>query len=94
MPTKTVRALINGRVQGVCFRMETERAAEKFGVSGWVRNRRDGSVEALFQGDARAVDDMLKWCGDGPPLAIVTKVETAEAPFQEGLINFIIRHTV
>jgi acylphosphatase len=73
--------------------METERAAEKYGVHGWVRNRRDGTVEALLQGDSRAVDDMLKWCGQGPPLAIVRDVEVVEEPFQEGLTNFTVRHT-
>jgi len=93
MAIKTVRAIISGRVQGVCFRMETERAAEKYGVSGWVRNRRDGSVEALFQGDFQKVDDILKWCNQGPPMALVTKVEAFEEPFQEGLAGFIIRHT-
>jgi acylphosphatase len=93
MAIETVRVTISGRVQGVCFRMETERAAEKYSVNGWVRNRRDGTVEALLQGDSRAVDDMLKWCGQGPPLAIVTKVEVIDEPFQEGLTDFIIRYT-
>jgi acylphosphatase len=93
MAIKTVRAIISGRVQGVCFRMETERAAEKCGVNGWVRNRRDGSVEALFQGESQNVNDVLKWCGQGPPMAIVTKVDVFDEPFQAGLAGFIIRHT-
>jgi acylphosphatase len=93
MAIKTVRAIISGRVQGVCFRMETERAAEKYGVNGWARNRRDGSVEAMFQGDSRAVDEMLKWCNHGPPMAIVANVQVIEESFQEGLTGFMIRHT-
>ena len=93
MTLRTVRVIISGRVQGVCFRMETERAAEKYGVNGWVRNRRDGSVEALFQGDSRSVDDVLKWCAQGPPLAVVGDVRIFEEPFQEGLTDFIVRHT-
>jgi acylphosphatase len=94
MATKTVRVIISGMVQGVCFRMETQRAAEKYGVNGWVRNRRDGTVEAMLQGDSRAVDDMLKWCSLGPPLAMVANVKLVEEALQEGLTNFIIRHTV
>ncbi len=90
---KTVRVIISGRVQGVCFRMETERAAERIGVNGWVRNRRDGTVEALFQGDAGAVDEMVQWCHKGPPLAVVQDVKVMEAPFQEGLLGFSIRYT-
>lgn len=93
MINKRVRAIISGRVQGVCFRMETERAAEKFGVYGWVRNRRDGTVEVLFEGETRAVDDMLKWCKEGPPFAIVSGVQITEELFKEEFKDFTIRHT-
>jgi hypothetical protein len=48
----------------------------------------------MLQGDSRSVDDMLKWCGQGPPLAIVANVQVVEEPFQEGLTNFIVRHKV
>ena len=67
-------AIISGRVQGVFFRMETKRAADRFGVSGWVRNQRDGTVEALFEGDQDKVDAVLGWCNEGPPSAKVTDV--------------------
>jgi acylphosphatase len=93
MLNKRVRAIISGRVQGVCFRMETERAAAKYGVYGWVRNRRDGTVEALFEGPAAAVEDILKWCGEGPPLAMVARVEIAEEPFKGEFKDFTIRYT-
>ena len=64
-----------GRVQGVCFRMETERAARNFNVFGWVRNRPDGTVEAVFEGDRTEVDRMLAWCRLGPPLSRVDHVD-------------------
>ena len=64
-------AIITGIVQGVFFRMETQRAAEQHNVVGWVRNRRDGSVEAVFEGDRKEVDAVLDWCREGPDRAIV-----------------------
>jgi len=73
---ENVRAhvLIHGRVQGVCFRMETQRAAETIGVCGWVRNLPNGTVEAVFEGTPSHVDQILKWCNAGPPLSDVKHV--------------------
>ena len=68
-------AIISGRVQGVFFRVETKHAADGFGVFGWVRNRRDGTVEALFEGDQDQVDAVLAWCKEGPPHAQVSAVK-------------------
>lgn len=68
-------AIIAGRVQGVFFRMETKRAADHAGVFGWVRNKRGGNVEALFEGDEGSVKSMLEWCREGPPLAYVKSVD-------------------
>jgi acylphosphatase len=67
-------AIISGRVQGVFFRMETKRAADGFGVFGWVKNLLDGRVEAVFEGDRDRVDAILDWCREGPPAAKVTDV--------------------
>ena len=67
--------IISGRVQGVFFRVETKRAADGFGVLGWVRNRRDGTVEALIEGDRDRVDALLEWCKEGPPHAQVSDVD-------------------
>ena len=67
--------IITGRVQGVFFRVETQRAAEGFGVSGWVRNKRDGTVEAVFEGRQEDVDATLNWCQQGPRMARVDKVD-------------------
>ena len=90
---KAVRAVISGRVQGVCFRMETERAAQRFGVNGWVRNKRDGTVEAFFEGEAGDVDDIIDWCETGPPMASVTKVTVSAVPYTGTYKDFSIRYT-
>jgi acylphosphatase len=68
-------ANISGRVQGVFFRMETKRAADRIGVYGWVRNLRDGTVEAIFEGNQDQVDTILAWCKEGPPNAQVSDVK-------------------
>ena len=74
---KQVRAhaIISGRVQGVFFRVETQRAAQRFGVNGWVRNKRDGTVEAVFEGSRQNVDATLDWCRQGPSMSHVDKVD-------------------
>lgn len=72
----TVRVLVSGRVQGVGFRAWTGRTAAALGLSGWVRNRRDGRVEAVFTGPAEAVARMLDACRRGPAAARVEAVET------------------
>jgi acylphosphatase len=76
METKVcAHAIITGRVQGVFFRMETKRAAEQMQVNGWVKNRTDGTVEALFEGEKKKVESVLRWCEEeGPPLSDVKKV--------------------
>jgi acylphosphatase len=69
------RVVLSGRVQGVGFRAWTERTARSLGLSGWVRNRRDGSVEAVFAGPAEIVDDMIGRCRRGPDHARVEVLE-------------------
>jgi acylphosphatase len=69
-----VRVRIEGRVQGVWYRGWAEGRARALGLSGWVRNRRDGSVEAVFEGPAEVVRSMVADCHDGPPAARVTRV--------------------
>jgi acylphosphatase len=75
---RSVRVRIEGRVQGVGFRYWTERIAVELGLDGWVRNRRDGAVEALFAGSPDDVAEMLERCRDGPPAAQVTSVTILE----------------
>ncbi len=72
---KTVRLVISGRVQGVSYRWWTVGEATKRGLNGWVRNRRDGSVEALVSGAAHAVDEFIEACRQGPPAARVNDIE-------------------
>src|SRR3954447_4637589 len=69
------QVIIRGRVQGVGFRYWTRRTATARGLEGWVRNRRDGSVEAVFAGDEKAVADMIELCRRGPDAARVERVE-------------------
>lgn len=76
---KAVRIMIMGKVQGVWFRGWVVDRASALGLDGWVRNRRDGSVEALAVGDSAAVDQLVAACRQGPPAARVEAVETAPA---------------
>lgn len=75
MQVPTIHLRIAGRVQGVGFRDAMGRQAERLGVTGWVRNRADGDVEAVVQGDAAALEDLLAWAGRGPPAARVERIE-------------------
>ncbi len=83
---RTVRVRIEGRVQGVGYRYWTERAAIGFGLSGWVRNLRDGSVEALFSGAPAKVGAMIERCRQGPRSAVVASlsVEDEATPLPAG----------
>jgi acylphosphatase len=76
---------ISGRVQGVGFRYNMVRQAERLGVTGWVRNTRDGKVEAMVDGPAEAVDAIIAWARRGPSSAQVTdvKIEDVEGSFDE-----------
>jgi acylphosphatase len=82
--------VVTGRVQGVFFRDTARRRAEAAGVSGWVSNRPDGAVEAVFEGDEAVVDQLVHFCRRGPSRAEVAAVEvTDEEP--EGLNGFQVR---
>ena len=72
---RTIHIRVGGRVQGVGFRDAMSREAERLGAAGWVRNRTDGSVEALAQGSAQAVEALLAWARRGPPAARVERLE-------------------
>lgn len=76
----SLQVRIEGRVQGVWYRGWTVREALARGLAGWVRNRRDGSVEAVFSGPADQVHDMLRACDDGPPAARVLRVSVEDCP--------------
>lgn len=87
------RLRITGRVQGVGFRYAMQDEAARLGVNGWVRNRRDGSVEALLQGEAGAVETLTAWARRGPPGARVTEVHVA-AGEEASHSGFELRPTV
>jgi acylphosphatase len=82
--------IVHGRVQGVWFRDSTRQIARAHGVDGWVRNRFDGTVEAVLEGPPGGVQETLQFCGTGPPRAHVTHVDVIEEP-PEGLAGFEIR---
>jgi acylphosphatase len=70
-----VHIVVTGRVQGVYFRQSTQEQALALGVSGWVRNRSDGSVEMVAEGHGSAIEQLVKWCEKGPEMARVDSVE-------------------
>ena len=84
------RVTVQGRVQGVGFRYAVARAAEARGVAGWVTNRPDGTVGAVFEGDAEAVESLVRLCREGPRGAEVDRAEVLEEQ-PEGLASFEIR---
>ena len=84
----TKRLRISGRVQGVGFRYALQREARSLGLAGWVRNRRDGSVEALLQGSAEAVDRLIAWSLRGPPGARVDGVDVQPCAGDPGRSDF------
>jgi acylphosphatase len=84
------RVTVHGSVQGVGFRFSVARAAQSRGVAGWVSNRPDGTVEAVFEGDPEAVESLARFCRDGPRGAVVDRVEVVEEEL-EGLRSFGIR---
>ncbi|MFO7713480.1 acylphosphatase [Desulfosarcina sp.] len=84
--------IVSGRVQGVWFRAETQQAARRIGVHGWVRNNRDGTVEAVVEGARTAVLAMIDWCRTGPSRSRVEKVEVAWQPCQGDSADFEIHY--
>ena len=84
------RVLASGRVQGVAFRASTLSRARARGLDGWVRNLADGRVEAVFEGEAAAVAELVAWCREGPRGARVAQLEVFEES-PEGLAEFRVR---
>ena len=83
------RVVVHGHVQGVFFRDTVRRRASTDGVAGWVRNNRDGTVEAVFEGDPEAVERLVAFCREGPRGARVDRLEVAEEE-PEGLRRFAV----
>jgi acylphosphatase len=87
MSTVRRRVTAHGRVQGVFFRDSTREEAERLGVAGWVRNTGEGTVEAVFEGDAEAVESLVELCRSGPGSADVERLDVDEEE-PEGLEGF------
>lgn len=90
---RSVHVVVGGRVQGVGYRYSLRLEAERRGVTGWVRNRSDGSVEAVVEGTDDAVDAVLAWMASGPPGAQVDESCVTEAE-RTGSTGFEVRDTV
>ncbi|MCL6557737.1 MAG: acylphosphatase [Firmicutes bacterium] len=86
-----VHVIVKGRVQGVYFRGHTREQAVAAGVTGWVRNLPDGSVEAVFEGEDEAVERVVAWCRKGPPAARVTGVTVNRGDWRGEFDDFTIR---
>jgi len=84
------RVVVHGRVQGVFFRDSTRERAHAAGVAGWIANRADGTVEAVFEGDPGAVEALVRWAEEGPRGADVERVEVSDEE-PEGLSGFDVR---
>lgn len=91
MVTRQIR--VSGRVQGVGYRASLQHEAHRCGVKGWVRNRRDGSVEALLQGSADAVASLIDWARRGPPAACVDDLRESSVDDEPAHARFEMRPT-
>lgn len=87
-----LRLTVYGRVQGVSYRASAQREALRLGLRGWVRNRLDGSVEALVSGPRSRVDAFVEWARNGPSGARVDRLEAASAEFEK-IESFLVRPT-
>ena len=84
--------VVQGLVQGVWFRASTKEEADRIGVMGWVRNLPDGSVETVFEGEAKKVEEIVAWCHRGPSGARVKKVDIVWEPYKKEFGHFDIRY--
>ena len=86
MKTKSLKIKVHGRVQGVGFRYSAIQVATRIGISGWVRNEWDGTVQIYCEGEAASVDNFIRWCRKGPSMAYVTSLDIDPVPYQ-GVYN-------
>ncbi|MDD3013924.1 MAG: acylphosphatase [Candidatus Gastranaerophilales bacterium] len=86
-----VHVYISGRVQGVGYRYSTVHQAQSLELTGWVKNTYDRKVEAIFEGDENAVEQMLKWCQNGPSMAFVTNIEIHKSSYTGKFNSFVIK---
>jgi acylphosphatase len=86
------QVIIRGIVQGVFFRASTRDEALRIGVGGWVRNLPDGTVQALFEGEKKKIEEIIAWCHKGPPGAQVSKVDISWETYRGEFTHFDIRY--
>ncbi len=87
-----IKLVITGRVQGVFFRAETKKTADRLGINGYVKNLSDGSVEAVIKGDPASVSQMIEWCQKGPAISKVQSVKTEEISSVSNFNTFDVRY--
>ena len=85
-----LHVFISGKVQGVYYRQNTATQAQELSISGWIRNLKDGKVEAVFEGEKNNVNKLLDWCHSGPKNAIVSNIEIVNESFKNEYTNFQI----
>ncbi|MFC1751914.1 acylphosphatase [Thermoproteota archaeon] len=90
MENKRTRVIISGIVQGVFFRDHTRRRAQELGLTGWVKNNFNGTVEAVFEGPSHSVDAMTNWCYDGPASAVINDVKRIDDAYTGEFSDFSI----
>ncbi|NIP37578.1 MAG: acylphosphatase [Candidatus Dadabacteria bacterium] len=91
MPSiKRIHLIVHGIVQGVNFRFSTQQKALSLGLAGWVRNKKDGTVEAVAEGSEEELNEFIGWCNTGPKMAKVTKVDVTEVAASSKLADFTI----
>lgn len=92
MANKCAHVLVEGKVQGVFFRNTARDTAKSLKVTGWIRNRQDGKVELLLEGDEIALDEMVEWCRQGPPGALIAGLEVEPQAYSGEFKQFRIRY--
>jgi acylphosphatase len=89
---KRVHLIISGKVQGVWFRASTKEHAQNLHLTGWVRNLESGEVEAVFEGEESAIDEIITWCSSGPPLAEVDDITKKYEEYTHEFTDFKIQY--
>jgi acylphosphatase len=92
MAKTRAHVLVSGKVQGVFFRQNTRRQAKVRGVTGWVRNTVDGDVEAVFEGEEQAVNELVDYCRHGPSFAKVENIQVAYEPYKGEFKDFSVNY--
>ncbi len=93
MKDARAHVVISGMVQGVFFRSYTQEMARSLGLTGWVMNRWDGNVEAVFEGEKKDVDRMVEWCYKGPPSARVEDVDVKNERYKGEYDTFSVKYS-